>query len=95
MERNEDVRCQLKPSLPELWVYFTSLVLFLSEHLFKALKGLASKRLHSMESVHYVGLDMEVCGGPLQSVKLLASSTLNSFVESPTSFKRGKDGLTC
>jgi hypothetical protein len=89
MEGNEDVRCQLEPCLLKLWVYFTSPEFFLSEHPLKALKGLASNRLHSIESVHYVGLDMGVLSGPTKSKKLLTSSTLNSFDESPTSFTLG------
>jgi hypothetical protein len=45
--------------------------------------------------MHDVGLHMGVLNGPKQSLKLLASSTLNSFEESPTTFKRREDGLTC
>jgi hypothetical protein len=70
-----------------LWVDFTSPELFLSEHPFKALKGLASNCLYSMESVYYVGLDMGVLSGPTTPQKLLALSTFNSFDESPTSFR--------
>jgi hypothetical protein len=88
-ECNENVRCQLEPCLPKLKVVFTSPELFLREHPFKALKGLASNHLDSMESVHNVGLDMGVLSGPTKSQKLLASSTLNSFDESPTSFTLG------
>jgi hypothetical protein len=39
--------------------------------------------------MHYVGLDMGVLNGPTKSKKLLASSILNSFDESPTSFTLG------
>jgi hypothetical protein len=45
--------------------------------------------------VHNVGLDMGVLSGPTKSQKLLASSTLSSFDESPIAFTLGKDGLTC
>jgi hypothetical protein len=94
-ECNEDVYCHLEPCLPKLKVVFTSPEFFLREHPLKALKGLASNRLDSMESVHNVGLDMGVLSGPTKSQKLLASSTLSSFDESPTAFTLGKDGLTC
>jgi hypothetical protein len=39
--------------------------------------------------MHYIGLDMGILSGPTKSQKLLASSTLNSFDESPTSFTLG------
>jgi hypothetical protein len=42
---------------------------------------LASNRLHLMESIHNVGLDMGVLCGPTKTLKLLASSNLNTFDE--------------
>jgi hypothetical protein len=79
----------LKRNAMKMSVVFTSPEFFLREYPLKALKGLASNRLDSMESVHNVGLDMGVLSGPTKSQKLLASSTLNSFDESPTSFTLG------
>ena len=47
------------------------------------------------ESVHNVGLDMEVLFGPTKEMKLLVSCNYNTFEECLTSFREGEDGLTC
>jgi hypothetical protein len=78
-EGNEDVCCQFEPWLPKLWIDFTSPVFILSEHVLEALKGLASNCLHSMESMHDVGLDMGVLERPTKTLNLLALCFLNTF----------------
>jgi predicted amino acid dehydrogenase len=56
-------------------------VFLLGEHFFEGIQWLAPHSLHTMQSVHDVGLDMGVLGGSTSALNLISSSWLIRNVE--------------
>jgi hypothetical protein len=61
---NKHIGCELEPCLPDVRAVSTLPIILLSEQALEAVKWLGSHRLHSMECVHHIGLDMGVLSGP-------------------------------